>query len=136
MSEMENIATEISYGGGHGGSNESAKVGFRPLVNVTRNSRCQQSSINRVSHQGLDNGISSVHECWTYRINVKKDELTLRTQSSGDRGPATSTQRSKGPSPCSLQKKIFPSTIGVLACVNVVQIEIYLHVTEPASDFP
>jgi hypothetical protein len=71
-SEMENIATEISYGDGRGGSNETANVGFRPLVNVRRNSRCQQSSINSVSHQGLDNGIRSVHKCGIYRMNLKR----------------------------------------------------------------
>ena len=65
-----NIATEISYGDSHCDTKKAAKVGFRPLVNVTRNSPCQQSSINSVSHQGFDNGISSVHGCEIYRLNV------------------------------------------------------------------
>ena len=48
------------------------------LGNVTRNTPCQQSSINSVSHQGLDNGISSVHECGIYRLNVQRTNSLCR----------------------------------------------------------
>ena len=68
---MGNIATEISYDDNHGDTKKAAKVGFRPSVKVMRNLPCQQSSINSVSHQGLDNRINSVHECGIYRLNVK-----------------------------------------------------------------
>ena len=37
-----------------------------------RNSPCQQTSINSVSHQGFDDGISSVHERGMYQLNIKR----------------------------------------------------------------
>ena len=72
---MGNIATEISYDDNHGDTEKAAQVGFRPLVKVMRNSPCQQSSINSVSHQGLDSRISSVYECGIYRLHVKRTSL-------------------------------------------------------------
>ena len=39
---------------------------------MIRNPPCQQSSIDSVSHQGLDNRISSVHECEIGLLHVKR----------------------------------------------------------------
>ena len=103
---------------------------------MTRNSPCQQSSINSVSYQGLDNGISSVNEYEVYRTEYQTDELTLQTQSYCDREPNTWSQWSEcRPERLRTSPRV-SSTVELLACVDVAQIEIYLYISKPMCDIP